>query len=219
MVSLYRAAYQSQPRAPSYSGVSTDEKPVDVENGSWFVEIDTGDIYRYDGQYNIWHVQPKNGGGQIIPVVQELNITQNGTYEAPEGVDGYNPVIVNVSGGEPDPPDDGKTRLYITVPANSEPELPPPRNQVPLYIQQSVSNGVTIDWGDGSPTQTLDGTDAVNTTHTYESAGDYVISLDPVDACSLGLGNGIGSCILGSSTFPDRVYTSMLKKSNHRKKL
>ena len=52
MVSLYRAAYQSQPRALSYSGVSTDEKPINIENGSWFIEIDTGDIYRYDGQYN-----------------------------------------------------------------------------------------------------------------------------------------------------------------------
>ena len=28
--------------------------------------------------------------------IQELNITSNGTYNAPDGVDGYNPVIVNV---------------------------------------------------------------------------------------------------------------------------
>lgn len=29
-------------------------------------------------------------------VIQSLSVTQNGSYEAPEGVDGYNPVLVNV---------------------------------------------------------------------------------------------------------------------------
>ena len=34
------------------------------------------------------------GGG--APVVQPLSVTENGTYTAPSGVDGYSPVIVNV---------------------------------------------------------------------------------------------------------------------------
>lgn len=97
-------------------------------------------------------------------------------------------VTTTGGGGDVEPPDDGKTRLYITVPANSMPNLPPPRNQVPLYIQQSVANGVTIDWGDGTPPETLAGTGNVNTTHTYEQAGDYVISLEPADGCELGFG-------------------------------
>ena len=33
------------------------------------------------------------------PVIQPLSVTQNGTYTAPSGVDGYSPVTVNVSGG------------------------------------------------------------------------------------------------------------------------
>ena len=37
------------------------------------------------------------GGGS--PVIQSLNVTQNGTYNPPSGVDGYAPVVVNVSGG------------------------------------------------------------------------------------------------------------------------
>lgn len=32
-------------------------------------------------------------------VIEPLTITENGTYEAPEGVDGYSPVVVNVAGG------------------------------------------------------------------------------------------------------------------------
>ena len=117
-------------------------------------------------------------------------------------------------GGEPEPPDDGKTRLYITVPANSEPDRPPPRNQASLYIQQTVANGVTIDWGDGTPTETLEGTGKVNTTHTYEKSGDYVISLEPVEDCELGLGHGSSSyCVMGRTNDADRVYSNMLKKS------
>ena len=116
-------------------------------------------------------------------------------------------------GGEPEPPDDGKTRLYITVPANAMEGLPPPRNQVPLYIQQTVANGVTIDWGDGTPTETLPGVKTVNTTHTYEQAGDYIISLDPAEGCVLGLGvGGSSSCVMGSTDDNNSVYRNMLQK-------
>lgn len=42
---------------------------------------------------------PTSGGSE--PVITPLNVTENGTYTAPEGVDGYSPVTVNVptSGG------------------------------------------------------------------------------------------------------------------------
>ena len=36
------------------------------------------------------------GGGDIPAVVQPLEVTENGTYTAPDGVDGYSPVSVNV---------------------------------------------------------------------------------------------------------------------------
>lgn len=121
-------------------------------------------------------------------------------------------VTATGGGGEPEPPDDGKTRLYITVPANSEPDRPPPRNEVPLYIQQTIANGVNIDWGDGSATERLPGTGKVNTTHTYEQAGDYVISLDPLDGCELGFGDGSTNyCIMGSISQNNYHYVSMLK--------
>lgn len=36
-------------------------------------------------------------GGEVVdPVIEPLEITENGTYTAPEGVDGYSPVTVNV---------------------------------------------------------------------------------------------------------------------------
>lgn len=109
--------------------------------------------------------------------------------------------------------DDGKTRLYITVPANAMPDKPPPRNQVPLYIQQTVDNGVTIDWGDGSPTETLPGTGKVNTTHTYEKAGNFVITLDPNEGCKLGFGTDSSSyCVMGKTSDYGIAYCNMLNK-------
>jgi hypothetical protein len=41
------------------------------------------------------------GGGDISKpaVIEPLKITKNGTYVAPEGVDGYSPVTVSVATG------------------------------------------------------------------------------------------------------------------------
>lgn len=40
-------------------------------------------------------------GGSAEPVIEALEITENGTYTAPNGVDGYSPVRVNVPTTEP----------------------------------------------------------------------------------------------------------------------
>ena len=101
--------------------------------------------------------------------------------------------------------DDGKTRLHIRIAAEG-------RMNVPLYISQTVANGVTIDWGDGSATETLAGANKVNTTHTYTSIGDYIITLDPVDRCKLGLGSGTSShCVMGYTGDNGKVYCNFLQ--------
>ena len=103
--------------------------------------------------------------------------------------------------------DDGKTRLYLTI-------LEKGRMEVPLHFHQDIANGVVIDWGDGSATQTLSGTGTKNTSHTYAEEGNYVISLMPTNGCTLKLGGGSSSlCVLGdTSTSPGGggVYRSML---------
>lgn len=94
---------------------------------------------------------------------------------------------------------DGKTRLYISIVTEG-------RMTVPLRFTQTVANGVTIDWGDGSETETLSGTGFVNATHTYESIGDYVISLETADGCTLGLGTtNVGA-------LPSGAYSGMLRR-------
>ena len=101
--------------------------------------------------------------------------------------------------------DDGKTRLYIKIAAKG-------RMTVPLCFSQTVAKGVTIDWGDGSATQTLTGTGIITTTHTYASIGDYIITLK-VTSGTLGLGNGSSSySVMGSTGNNGKVYGNMLQR-------
>ena len=102
--------------------------------------------------------------------------------------------------------DDGATRLHIRIATIG-------RMTVPLYIGQTVANGVSIDWGDGSTVETLAGTGNVNTSHTYAETGDYVISLMPDDGCTLSLGqNSSGYCVMGSTgNNSGKVYCNMLQ--------
>lgn len=102
--------------------------------------------------------------------------------------------------------DDGKTRLYIRIVSEG-------RMEIPLYISQTVSNGVVIDWGDGSPTETINGTGYVNTRHSYSSIGDYVITLE-VTSGILGFGDGtVSYCVLGSTALTGRVYCNTICKA------
>ena len=102
--------------------------------------------------------------------------------------------------------DDGATRLHIRIATIG-------RMTVPLYIGQTVANGVSIDWGDGSTAETLAGTGNVNTSHTYAEPGDYVISMMPDDGCTLSFGNGSSSyCVMGATEDNSRVYCNMLQE-------
>ena len=101
--------------------------------------------------------------------------------------------------------DDGATRLHIRIATIG-------RMTVPLYIGQTVANGVSIDWGDGSAAETLSGTGNVNTSHTYAEPGDYVISLMPTDGCTLSFGaNSSSYCVIGSTENTNKVYCNMLQ--------
>ena len=96
--------------------------------------------------------------------------------------------------------DDGKTRLYITIAAEG-------RMDVPLALRQSVSNGVVVDWGDGSATETFSGTSST-LRHTYGKVGDYVITLEVLDG-TLSL---VGSSSYGIFASSMKVYGNMLQK-------
>lgn len=102
-----------------------------------------------------------------------LTVSENGTVNAPSGT-AYNKVITNVTGGVPANPADGKTHIWIRI-AN---DTPAARREFPLTWSQTVSRGVTVDWGDGSSAQTFTGTGSGTHSHTYASGGEYEITLN-----------------------------------------
>lgn len=88
--------------------------------------------------------------------------------------------------------DDGKTRLYVTIGSQILSRT--------LYWQQSAANGVVIDWGDGSATETVAGTGNKSLSHTYSSPGEYVIKLAPTEGTTMNLGNaGNTTTVFGDS--------------------
>lgn len=88
---------------------------------------------------------------------------------------------------------DGKTRLYCHF------EMPRPAP----YIGVCPNGTVTIDWGDGSATDTLTGTSLTTNKikqHTYSAAGDYVITIEPAEGTTFAIHSGSTSSQLLSST-------------------
>lgn len=64
MFTLYRPAYYDNPRASSFVGLSTDEKPLDEKNGASFEEIDTGKVFRFDEENKVWHEEVKTSASE-----------------------------------------------------------------------------------------------------------------------------------------------------------
>lgn len=138
-------------------------------------------FYDYDGtvlhSYTLEQVQDLT---ELPPLPRQLGLICQGWNYDLETIKSYNrPVNV----GAMYITDDGKTKLYITI----EDDL---RMDVPLYFSQTVADGVTIDWGDGSPIETVSSTGVVNPIHTYAAIGDYVITLDVTDEGYITLGGG-----------------------------
>lgn len=64
------------------------------------ISVDAGTSKRLltAGKYCDRDILVSASGGAAEPVIQPLEVTANGVYNVPAGVDGYNPVSVNVSG-------------------------------------------------------------------------------------------------------------------------
>ena len=101
--------------------------------------------------------------------------------------------------------DDGATRIYIELP-NSERTL----FKIEFNFLKHVA-GTVIDWGD-SESSTIDKY-ASDASHTYKSAGKYIIAIHLADGESIALGHN--SCIVKndlSGTYQYDIYTDAVKK-------
>lgn len=61
LVKVDRYMNRAEEQYTTYAGLSTDTKPVDssIENGDEFEEIDTGYVYRFNGETREWVKQKK----------------------------------------------------------------------------------------------------------------------------------------------------------------
>jgi hypothetical protein len=74
---------------------------------------------------------------------------------------------------------------------------------------------VTIDWGDGSDTETVTANSDVNTSHTYASIGDYVITLAAKEGCTFALGQrqSTNGGVIGKPTLStSRPYRNAIRR-------
>lgn len=95
--------------------------------------------------------------------------------------------------------DDGKTRLYISIEQQKNTE-------VILLFKQSVANSVVVDWGDGTQ-ETNDITSFYSRTHTYQQAGDYIITLDVTKGGTLTLGyNSEVYSVMGNAGYDYNLF-------------
>ena len=101
--------------------------------------------------------------------------------------------------------DDGKTRLYLEWKQDKYRTLT-------IHFTQTVANGVTIDWGDGSPTETVGGTGAVTATHNFVQS-NCVMTLFPTGSCKMTLGVTSGDYnLFHERNEANMTATSALKK-------
>lgn len=76
---------------PSYVEMEVQEDGVWINEG---VMVDEEDVI------HIYSIEPEPPA-PVVPEIQPLAVTENGDYYTPVGVDGYNPVSVNVPSQEP----------------------------------------------------------------------------------------------------------------------
>lgn len=93
MITQVRPSGYNNPKISTFAGRSIDTKPINVENGSKFTEIDTGRIYVFDKTNKTWI--EKTGTGRSSVNIEPITIVENGVTTAPTGT-AYSPVTVNV---------------------------------------------------------------------------------------------------------------------------
>lgn len=272
---LLGAEYEDVPAVnlPAVGGGTakfTDTTPVTAEDG----DVAAGKIYvKSNGELS---TGTASGGSAVI---EALNVTANGTYTAPTGVDGYSPVTVNVSGGggavaskevnfidydgtvlhaytvaefqqlsvmPSNPshtgltaqgwnwsltdakaqltamPDAGLTigQMYVTSDGKTRIYVHFEEGRTSPYLGICPKGTVTIDWGDGSATETLTGTSlsTVKTIQHNYQPGDYVIELSVSGTDTFAItGSSYGTRLLrkvttDQSNGTNRVYAASIRK-------
>lgn len=115
--------------------------------------------------------------------IKPLTVTNNGTYTAipSSGTYGYSPITVDVQEEPWTPLEDGYSNFWF--------ELDNDTLSPWLNFRAKTANAV-IDWGDGSGEVALD---TLTPTHTYSSAGKYIVKVKGVTGIAAQHANQLSS--------------------------
>lgn len=109
---------------------------------------------------------------------------------------------------------DGKTRLYIKIDNQA-------RKDMTLNLYQNTAGDISVDWGDGSAAEASDTAGDISLPHTYESTGEYTITLTVKTGAKAGLGHFSspykqiftgGGTNPDNDTFSSNIHTNALIK-------
>ena len=87
---------------------------------------------------------------------------------------------------------DGTNRFYLEIGKETK---------ITLAWSQTVENGVVVDWGDGSATETNSGTGAVTLEHTYAGPSEPVLTMQSVAGNTLTFGAGNKSIFYNADNY------------------
>ena len=185
------------------TGTAYDPVTVNVSGGG-AVEAKDVNFYDYDGtivysytkaDFLALNAMPSNPdhSGDTIPLTSQgwnWSLADAKTYVTAYGM---------LEIGQMYKPTDNKTHIVIEIPDDI------PTEQLTYYVRytQSVTRGVTVDWGDGN-SETFTGTTASNRSHTYAAPGTYDITLN-VTSGSVSFAGTSSNAIYGSTgTYSNR---------------
>lgn len=105
---------------------------------------------------------------------------------------------------------------YITTSGATEIDIDLPEGSLSPWLKIAPNGTVTIDWGDGSATDTCTGTSLSTnkyTNHTYAAAGSYTIKLTVSGTDTFAFYNGTAAGVLSitDSTASSREYSATIK--------
>lgn len=163
-----------------------EPEPLDVD----FIDYDGTLLYTYTAQefLNLTALPPNPSHDGLTAQGWNWSLA-----DAKEYVGSYKKLDI----GQMYVTDDGKTRIHIYSVTNQD---------TIIRFQQSVSNGVIVNWGDGSATETYSGTTAANHAHRYSVVGNYTITLEVADGTTLSFPGSSGST--GYSIYGQRGNTA-----------
>lgn len=149
---------------------------------------------------------------QVFTDIADAIRDKNGTEETYKPREMAAAISDIETGGDEPEPTDGKTHIWIHI----DPDAPTNRLTFPLYFGQSKANGVIVDWGDGSATETFAGTSATTHNHTYATGGDYEITLEVTNGTLnlTGTSGSSGCAIYGSKSISNSYNRGRIRRAH-----